>query len=313
VNPSTLVLQMVRAHFGRDDAAFISAATTLGRGAKSARIGQAIADMCRRGYQQRQGMRQLPPAQSRPPVVADGLLQRLKPITFADLMLEPDLQLFLDEIVTELEYREELAERGLRARSRLLFHGPPGNGKTSAASAMGRALGVQAYGVSLPDVVSCYVGGTDQNLGKLFGSLHPDTLVVFDEIDAIASHRGDVSQSAGKSYNSSVNTLLTLLDRTEHGLIVATTNRIDIIDPALLRRFDEQLYFPAPTSAQMQSLAKRLSEERSVHPIAVSDCENFDAVTKRVNTEARRFVMQQIMAAEAEQEEESDGDEEEDQ
>src|SRR5690606_5881088 len=120
------------------------------------------------------------------------------------------LQACLDEIVVELEYREHLAERGLRARNRLLFHGPPGNGKTSVGSALANALGVEAYCVSIPELLSIYVGGTSKNLGDLFGSIREGTLVVFDELDAIGTKRGAVDSASGREGNTVVNTLLTL-------------------------------------------------------------------------------------------------------
>jgi SpoVK/Ycf46/Vps4 family AAA+-type ATPase len=107
-----------------------------------------------------------------------------------------------------------------------------------------------------------------------------------------------VDQAAGKEANSIVNTMLTLLDRTKHGIIIATTNRPDILDPALLRRFDEQIEFPAPSPEQMRSLASKLCEGFGVPPVDVSSCANFDEVTKRCETEARRAVMRELIAAE---------------
>jgi len=100
---------------------------------------------------------------------------------------------------------------------------------------------VPAYAVSLPRLISKFVGETGQNLGELFEAIKHDTVVVFDELDAIGSERGNVDSSAGKEQNSSVNTMLTLLDRHEKGVLIATTNRPDMIDagaPASVRRAD---------------------------------------------------------------------------
>lgn len=240
------------------------------------------------------------------------MLERLEPVTFNDLLAAPHIQAFLDEIVVELEYREELAKRKLRARNRLLFWGPPGNGKTSHAAALGTALNVPSYGVSLPRLVSKYMGETGQNLGELFDSLRDDSLVVFDEIDAIGSSRGKVDSAAGKEGNGIVNTMLTLLDRCKRGVIVATTNRPDILDPALLRRFDEVVEFPAASLEQMRALSIKLCEGYGVPPIDVSGCGNFDEVAKHCMTQARRIVMAEILAAEeAAENEEDDGEQEE--
>lgn len=226
------------------------------------------------------------------------MLQQLRPTTFSELMLHDDLQAALDEIIIELEYREHLAERNLRPRSRLLFHGPPGNGKTSVGSAIANALDVAAFGVHLPELMSKWVNATSENLGQLFKLLQTNTLIVFDELDAIGAARGATDHAAGKEANKIVNTLLTLLDRYASGIVIATTNRPDIIDPALRRRFDEELYFPEPTVQQMTTLAEWLCLEHGVSPLDVHECRNFDEVTKRCLTHARRFVMAQILAEE---------------
>jgi SpoVK/Ycf46/Vps4 family AAA+-type ATPase len=213
-------------------------------------------------------------------------------------MLGDELQATLDELVVELEYRDQLAARNLAPRSRLLFYGPPGNGKTSCASAIASALGLDAYVVSLPDLVSQYIGGTGANLGKLFDGLNPNRVVVFDELDAIGSSRGDSNTGSSKEQNATVNVMLTLMDRAQ-GIIIATTNRLEIIDPALKRRFDESVHFPAPSVEQMRSLAVKVSAPHAVTAPDVDDCANFDEVTKRCLTHARREAMRQILADEA--------------
>ena len=316
MSASAHVLQLVRAHYGGDAGQFASAAQALARMSKVTSVRAAIINAVSAG--QRQGapgsgnprpFAPLPPAQNdRNP--NSELLERLEPVSFVDLLAEPHIQAALDELVIELEYREELAARKLRARNRLLFWGPPGNGKTSHAAALGSALNVPAYGVSLPRVISKYLGETGQNLGKLFDGLRENSLIVFDEIDAIGSSRGKVDQAAGKEANSMVNTLLTLLDRCKRGVLVATTNRPDILDAALLRRFDEVIEFPAPSAQQMRALAQKLCEGFGVPTVEVGACINFDEVAKRCETEARRIVMREILAAEeAEENEEDDGEE----
>lgn len=313
-----LVLQMVRAHFRGDDRAFAGAAMSLANQAKSPVIRNGISSAIYEGNRTapKAAVKPHQPAsfagfQPAPALAApqSKMLETLKPMGLADLMLDPDLEQTVREIVVELEYREELAKRNLRARNRLLFWGSPGNGKTSVAAAIAGLLGVPAYAVSLPNLISKYIGETGQNLGQLFDAIKSDTVVVFDEIDAIGSARGRVDQSSGKEANSQVNTILTLLDRHEKGVLIATTNRPDILDPALLRRFDEQIRFPDPNELQKRGLAAKLSAFYGVPEVNVHGCENFDAVTKTVMREARRMVMAEILAADtAEEEDEVDGE-----
>lgn len=314
MSAQAFVLQMVRAHYRRDDAAFAYAASSIGRQAKSPSIRTEIETLVRRGFP-RPPQGGGSPAQPSPrspestPVVSNGLLQKVSDgLTFPDLLLPPDLQAQLDEIVEELEYGPELRRRGLAPRSRLLFHGPPGNGKTSVASALANALGATAYTIYIPELISQYIGGTGGNLGKVFGEIRNGMVVVFDEIDAIGGERGGRADGAGAERNAIVNTLLTLFDLNKNGIIVATTNRVDIIDPALRRRFDEKLLFPAPTQEQKEALATKLCLQFEIEQVDVSDCENFDAVTKRVRTEARRIVMAEIRARESAEEDETEDD-----
>jgi SpoVK/Ycf46/Vps4 family AAA+-type ATPase len=311
---SALVLQMVRSHYAGNDSQFASASLSLARASKVATVRAAILNTVQSGVR---GGTQSPRSSRAPEPMkplaqkTSSLLQRLSTVTFADLLLEGPIQALLDEIVIELEYRDELAERKLRARNRLLFWGPPGNGKSSSAAALAEALGVPAYGVSLPRLIGSHIGETGHNLGKLFDDLRPDTVVVFDEIDALGARRGDEGSGAEKERNSSINTLLTLLDRCKWGVIVGTTNRPDMLDPALLRRFDESVEFPAPTPEQMVLLGSKLCETYGVDGIRVTDCRNFDEVQKRCETEARRIVMREILAAEEAAESEAgeqDGD-----
>jgi SpoVK/Ycf46/Vps4 family AAA+-type ATPase len=173
-------------------------------------------------------------------------------------------------------------------------------GKTSAAAGIAHELGVPAYGVSIPELVSKYMGGTGENLAKLFGQLRDGAVVVFDEIDAIGGSRTAVDQTSAAERNQIVNTLLTLLDRRGGGVLVATTNRADVLDPALRRRFDETLVFPSATPEQQATLARRLEAKFGLTQwVDLCGCENFDAVTKRVTREARRIVMAEILAAKA--------------
>lgn len=308
---STYVTQMVRVHYGGDERLFAHAAQTLAQHAKSYQLRREIQALVTTGVRRTLAPRPYAPPAAKPAdhAPASGLLYALPEIAFPELQLDPFLQSQLDEIVVELEYRTDLAERGLRARNRLLFHGPPGNGKTSVAAAMANSLGARAYCVSVPDVVNMYVGAASQNVAKVFADIRDGMVVVFDELDSVGSERGGGTSSASKEANTVVNTLLMLLDRHKAGIIIATTNRPDIIDPALRRRFDEQILFPPPSLEQLRALAGKLEEKhRLPHPVHVDDCANFDEVAKRVTTEARRQVMAELLSADESEETEGGND-----
>jgi SpoVK/Ycf46/Vps4 family AAA+-type ATPase len=323
LSASDTIAQLIRAHYAGSESAFLGAAESLVRASKlpqarasltqEIQAGRRIAEQRRRAEAARaagQPVRSyevsggklvpLPPEPGAAPYASE-FLQPVRPASFAELLLPHHVQSALDELRIELVYRKHLAERGLQARSRFLFHGPPGNGKTSCAAALAHALDVHGYVVSLADLVSKYVGGTGANLGSVLKALNGGTLVVFDEIDAIGSTRGSSTEGGGKEQNAIVNTLLTLLDANKEGVLCATTNRIDILDSALVRRFDEVIEIPAPSREQLEQLARSLEARYDVSPVDIRDCVNFDAVTKRVLREARRQVMAEILEEERKQ------------
>jgi adenylate kinase family enzyme len=317
--------QAVRAHYQGDEGAFAEISRAIATGIPYQSIRKRLESMVDDGYPRRvrmlqeqkkalaggQGRSPQTPSRvagtmnalQRPPepprVVGNDLLQELTPQSFEELLLPEGLKAQFNDILLELEYRDELAARNLRARDRILLYGAPGNGKTSSAASLAHALGIPAYGVNLARLQGSHLGETAQNLARLFASMHKDTLVVFDEIDAIGGKRTEDTQAAAKEQNSVVNTLLTMMDREGSGIIVATTNRQDILDDALRRRFEEVLEVPPPTGAQKNALAERLCGTYQVATVHVDDCENYDAVTKRCKREARRIVMQEILAKEA--------------
>lgn len=317
MNAALLVLDLIRSHYRGDDQAFRAHALTLARGTKDQDTRKSMLDVLEQGKRRPAPYRPptysqpaipdsrfkqvaaLPPPSPLKPKSHSSLIEPLPEFLLDDLLLDDAIRAQVDELVLELTYRPDFVTAGLRPRCRLLFEGVPGVGKSSLGAAMADELGIQAYGVTIPSLISKFVGATGENLGELFKYVDDDCVIVFDEIDAIGSGRIGVQSSAGAEHNAIVNTILTLLDRNTRGTLIATTNRVDILDPALIRRFDETITFPAPTRELMGVLAGRLEERYKLPPVDLSGCENYDAVTKRVLREARRAIMAKILAAKA--------------
>jgi SpoVK/Ycf46/Vps4 family AAA+-type ATPase len=321
MSASMLVLDLIRSHYRGDAQAFRAFALRLARMTNNVETRQTMLDVLDRARDHAPTSRwngnggasptssPRPATPPRQPASQSRLMEPLAEVSLDDLLLEDYVRMELDDLVLELAHRSELAEHGLAPRCRLLFEGPPGNGKTSAACGIALELGLPAYGVSVPSLVSEFCGKTSQNLGELFEHVDQGMLVVFDELDAIGSERMSAHTGAATDHNTTVSTILTLLDRKTVGALVATTNRADIMDPAVLRRFDDIVTFPAPSSAQMELLSRRLEKKFHIGPVNLVGCENFDAVTKRVLREARRVVMGHILAAKAASTEELADDE----
>jgi transitional endoplasmic reticulum ATPase len=130
--------------------------------------------------------------------------------------------------------RAELIPRGF------VFHGPPGTGKTLFAKAIANELNATIQMISGPEIMDKYVGQSEDNLRRIFATARRNApaVVFFDEFDSIAAQRSNYSDGGTRANNAVVAQLLTELDgfrRDQTVLVIGTTNRIDIIDEALLR------------------------------------------------------------------------------
>ncbi|MGB1251013.1 MAG: ATP-binding protein [Candidatus Promineifilaceae bacterium] len=130
--------------------------------------------------------------------------------------------------------REKLIPRGF------IFHGPPGTGKTLFAKAIANEMNATIQLVSGPEVMDKYVGQSESNLRQIFATARRNapSIILFDEFDSLASQRGAHGDGGTRANNAVVAQLLTELDgfrRDQLVLVIGTTNRLDIIDEALLR------------------------------------------------------------------------------
>jgi SpoVK/Ycf46/Vps4 family AAA+-type ATPase len=177
---------------------------------------------------------------------------RLPSVDIESLRLDAVTRNAATEIIEENLLANELAARGIEPRTRILIHGSPGNGKTSLACAIATALGLTPYGASFGRLIESYMGATSANLTRLVDKMI-GKLVVIDEFDALSSTRFQAESASSKEYNTVVSSMLSLFDRTRNGILVATTNRIDIIDSAILRRFECQIHVPDPSTEELYS------------------------------------------------------------
>jgi len=171
-----------------------------------------------------------------------------------EIVLTEELHSKLERIEAEYRAREKLARHGLAVKSRLLFVGPPGCGKTLCAEILASDLGLPLLYARFDAIVSSYLGETASNLRRLFNYARQHISVLFfDEFDAIGKRRDD-PQEVGE-LKRVVSSFLQLLDSyPRENLVVAATNHEGLLDEALWRRFDEILYFGKPTIDQLVQL-----------------------------------------------------------
>lgn len=233
------------------------------------------------------------------PLGAKDFVTPLPHVDFEQLILGGPLRSALLELVAEYRCRAGFRAVGLPVRQRLLFHGPSGCGKTATAAALAPLFRLVGYEAQLTALVDSHMGATSAQLAKLFPVLSAGALLVVHEIDSIGSERGGIVDSANKERNSIVNTLLTLLDGTEGGMFIATTNRPDMLDPAFRQRFDAELAFPEPGEASTEQLIALLAAR---YGLAGSVClgpeerTSYRSITKAVERAARAALLPKLFA-----------------
>jgi SpoVK/Ycf46/Vps4 family AAA+-type ATPase len=182
---------------------------------------------------------------------------KLFDLTWDNVVLNQGNLEILQRVALENRKQEVLEAYGLRPKSKLLFCGPPGCGKTLTAKVLSGVLGIPLVYVNLTAVFSSYLGETATNLKKIFDYVEKgEWVVLLDEFDAIARDRNTLNEHG--EVKRLVNSLLQLIDTSNsNSLFIAATNHESLLDNAVWRRFDEVLFFGKPDLDLRTALLKR--------------------------------------------------------
>ncbi len=174
-------------------------------------------------------------------------------VTFEDVAGVDEAKEELEEIIQFLKDPKKFTKLGGRIPKGVLLVGPPGTGKTLLARAVAGEAGVPFFSISGSDFVEMFVGVGASRVRDLFvqGKKNAPCIIFIDEIDAVGRHRGAGLGGGHDEREQTLNQLLVEMDGFESNegvILIAATNRPDVLDPALLRpgRFDRQVVVPQP-------------------------------------------------------------------
>jgi MoxR-like ATPase len=230
----------------------------------------------------------------------EAALSRGESVTrLKDVMLRPKYRKALQELINETRHGTYLASKGIRRRSKLLFVGPPGCGKSFTAQAIANELALPHYTVRFDAVIGAYLGQTAIHLRELFRFASKNACVLlFDEIDALGKQRGnplDVGE-----LDRIVIALMQELELSEtRGIVIATSNLPQNLDRALWRRFDLILDFPKPTKKELAGYTSRVRTKFGLKGPAAKEvlsARTYADAEKRVEAEARAIALGELEA-----------------
>lgn len=208
--------------------------------------------------------------------IGDLILEKLtSDYGFENLVCGEKVKKQLDYFIKEHDTADLLRKYNLPISNKILLHGPSGCGKTLASYVIAGELEKMMIVVNLGAIVSSKLGDTSKNLAKVFRKASSEECIIFiDEFDSLGKVR-DYNQDHGEMKRV-VNTILQLFDYLpQSSIVIAATNQKDMVDEALLRRFDLSVEFPLPETEKIKELIQltlkkgnfKLDKPRSINAV----------------------------------------------
>jgi transitional endoplasmic reticulum ATPase len=203
--------------------------------------------------------------------VPDGAMD----VTFEDVGgLGTQIRAVRELVQLPLKFPHVYQQLGITAPRGIILYGPPGAGKTRMARAIANEVEARFYYINGPDIIGTYAGETEGNLRRIFGEAghHAPSIIFIDELDAIAPKRGETGAHADIRVVTQLLSLMDGLTRVDAVVVVATTNRLDSVDPAFRRpgRFDREIFIGPPDIAGRREVLDIHTREMPLAPDALA-------------------------------------------
>jgi AAA+ superfamily predicted ATPase len=191
-----------------------------------------------------------------------------------DLVLSPDARKSIEELIEEQRRADVLRAHGLEPRSRILFVGPPGTGKTTLAEALAEAIAVSLFVVRYEALIGSFLGETATRLKRVLDYARTTPCVLFfDEFDAIGKERGDIHET-GEIKRVVTSLLMQIDDLPSYTMVAAATNHPELLDRAAWRRFQVRINLPLPNQKELtcfiEGFLSKLQEPYSQSPQTIA-------------------------------------------
>ena len=190
---------------------------------------------------------------------AHGIESHTSGVTYEDIGgLEEEIQRVREMVELPMKHPQIFKKLGIEPPQGVLLHGPPGTGKTLLAKAVANETSASFFSIAGPEIISKYYGESEQQLREIFEDATEESpsIIFIDELDSIAPKREEVT---GEVERRVVAQLLTMMDGLEERgqvIVIAATNRVDSVDPALRRpgRFDREIEIGVPDVQDRQEI-----------------------------------------------------------